>query len=280
MNDFNKQRLIKRFSAFLNEEEAVQTGNLDSVYLEFAKNKAVFEEKAHKYPTPFYIFDKKLFNSHVLEFVKTFENYIPNTKVFYAIKSNPHFFLLRSLHKMEIGLDCSSGIEIKHALKNSGQPLLFTGPAKMDSELRLVIKHPDRITLNIDSFAELQRIGELTNIHRKRIKAGVRIYTSIHGSWSKFGIPLEKLLDFFKLSQKYPFIDLQGIQVHISWNFDSEPYINVIEQIGHYLGSHFAKKMINKISYIDLGGGFFPEQTEGNHFSSTNVGTIHQVQIG
>jgi len=159
---------------------------------------------AGKYHTPFYLFDTDELEKSITDFAVTFEKFIPNFKAYYAVKSNSHPLVLKTVLKHGLGLDISSGRELKIALKHGTRNILFSGPGKTNEKLRLAVKNNLSVTINIDNFSELKRLGEITKKERKTINAGVRLFTKHHGLWNKFGIPLSDLKDFWIAAKKYP----------------------------------------------------------------------------
>ena len=270
----NLSTIKKDFNTILKEDTAYIKGDLKHLAKYFFKRQDKFIRLAKENKSPFYIFDQKEFDIAINNFAKTFTRYIPRLKIYYAMKSNPHPYLLTRIVKVGHNIDVSSGRELAIAAKLKPRSILFTGPGKTEDELQLALKHTDRVILNIDSFTELSRIGRLAAKHKRKISAGIRIFTPLHGLWSKFGIPLNDLSTFWKEAQKYPYIDLQGIQVHMSWSDNAEPYIKVIKEISKYLMLNFSKTHRASIKFLDLGGGFMPYKTEGIHPWSTKQGAV------
>jgi len=82
------------------------------------------------FPTPFYLYDLKGIREgmerlqQAFSFVKGYRNY-------YAVKANPNLLLLRYLHELGCGFDCSSPIELKLARAVGVRPeeIMFTSNA-------------------------------------------------------------------------------------------------------------------------------------------------------
>lgn len=230
--------------------------------------KTILEKKdnilsiAAKHKTPLYVIDEEELEKSITSFTLSFKKFLPTCSMFYAVKANHHPYIIRKVVKHGFGLDVSSGRELEIALAEGVSKILFNGPGKTMSELELALKHRSTVTVNIDSFTELKKLGELTQKKKKTIRAGVRIFTALQDSWTKFGIPLEELEAFWNAAKKYQGIRLEGIQFHLSWNIDTEAYRAVIQKIGAYL-KKCSRTMRNSIKFIDFGGGFFPDRTEG-----------------
>ena len=156
---------------------------------------------------------------------------------------------LRTPLPVGFGLDVSSSRELELALAAGAEQILFSGPAKSAADLELAVLHRQRVIVNLDSFRELALLGQvaagkdpslaLQAPIRAPFRAGVRIHTAEHGSWSKFGIPLAELPRFWRQAAGYPGVELQGIQSHLSWTHDARPYCRVIEEVARMLASQF-----------------------------------------
>lgn len=262
---------------FLNSSEKKKIGNLMQIVDEVLDRKVEILDIVKDHPTPFYLIDRNSLKESIETFKYSFVKNIPNCRIFYAMKSNDHPYILKQVVKTGFGVDASSGRELLLALENKAEKILFSGPAKTDEELGLALDNSDKVTINMDSFTELKRLGELTNKLQVTINAGVRIYTKYHGRWNKFGINLEELNEFWKESKKYEYINLIGIQCHMSWNESVEPYQNMIKVIGQYLGSKLDKIYLNDFQFIDLGGGFTPQNVEGDYPWATPQGKVNKI---
>lgn len=255
----SKQRLRK----LLTEEPEGKKGNLLPVIKEMMKRRKRILLTAKKYRTPFYLLDDVQLQGAIQNFSESFRRYLPDCNPYYAVKANHHPHILKTVAEHGYGLDVSSGRELQLALDQKAKHILFSGPGKTREELALAVRHRDRVTINIDSFSELAKLGSLTTQKKKTVRAGVRIYSKAHGSWSKFGIPLSELKRFWLEAKKYRHIDLQGIHFHLSWNRDATKYVQVLSELGTYLGREFNPDMLRSIRFVDFGGGFYPDRTEG-----------------
>lgn len=250
------------FRKLLSYNQPVLENNFREIVKETLKKKDLIKKVAQKYETPFYIFDKENLLKNIHSFQHEFSSGIPRFQSFYAMKCNPHPFILQTVIKTGMGIDVSSGKELSTALEWGAKQILFTGPAKTEKDLLQAIIHAEKVTINIDSFSELRKLGKLTALKKKSIKAGVRIFTSHHGSWNKFGIPLSELKKFLREVKQYPYVDLKGIQVHMSFNTTPDPYVNILKQLAEYIRNHLSPEERKRITFIDFGGGFIPQYSE------------------
>ncbi len=251
----------KRVIESLKNEHSGIRGSLYPIIAHTLKKKKDILALVKKHGTPFYAFDTKEVQKSIRDFRQPFERHIPGCEFFYAVKSNYHPFLLKEMTKQGVHLDVSSGRELQLALDAGAKKILFTGPGKGVEDLKVALKYANRITIHIDSFFELEKLGALTNKTKKTVRAGVRFFSSYHGSWSKFGIPMSDLELFWKKAKKYPYIKLEGLHFHTSHNRTTKRYQDVIRELGQYLHEH--TDIARCIKFIDMGGGYYPDHVEG-----------------
>ncbi|NUM25503.1 MAG: alanine racemase [Candidatus Buchananbacteria bacterium] len=263
----------KVVSKYLDQHLKLKRGSLAPVVKTSLKKRQAILKLAKKHETPFYLFDRQSVRADIKKFKSVFTKQIPRLEIFYAVKSNPHPFLLKEVVRQALGLDVSSGRELELAIKYGAKKIIFTGPAKTDRELNLAIKYRKKLIINLDSFTELRRLGVRLRQEKTTIRAGVRIATKYHNTWNKFGIPLTDLKRFLNEAKKYPEIQLQGIQCHMSWNKGVEPYQNLIKEIAKYL-KLLSEEDRSQIKFIDFGGGFETYQLEGYFPWTTSQGEV------
>jgi diaminopimelate decarboxylase len=192
-----------------------------------------------------------------------------NTLHAVAIKANPLTAILKKLNELGVGLEAASLPELYLAAAAGFSPasIVFDSPCKTKKEIEYALKLGAHI--NADSFDELDRIAAMLRTTHSSSTIGVRVNpqtgtgnilsTSVTGSISKFGIPLndhaEKLKAYYL---KYEW--LKSIHVHIGSQGCPVPLI--IQGIRKILDFSLAvnadlKKQHskNKIEIIDIGGG-------------------------
>lgn len=253
----------KRLTKLARTTTSFVSGNLLSVIRAIKTKRKRILEIASRIDTPYYLFDMEGLEQSIQEFQHAFQSHIPNCQSFYAVKSNHYDGILRSVVRHGFGLDVSSGRELSIALKHRPAQILFSGPGKTEKELLLALAHTNRVIVNIDSFGELDRLGALSKKTRKTIRCGIRVHAASQGRWAKFGIPLNKLHDFWSTAQQYPNIQLEGVQFHTSWNKDASKYVAVIRELSTLLRHSFSTAELQSIRFIDIGGGYYPDRVEG-----------------
>ncbi len=258
----------------LSEPVDATPGNLDHVVRQMLLRRDDLLALAAREETPCYVFDEASFAAILDEFAMAFAAHVPRHRSFYAIKSNHHPLVFGAAVAGGFGLDVSSSRELRLALETSAPRILFSGPAKSTADLQLAAAHADRVIVNIDSFRELQLLGEVTASAAQPIRAGVRIHTGLHGTWSKFGIPLAELPRFWRAASAHRGLALQGIQSHLSWTHDGTPHAGVIAAVANCLRNEFSPAECDAIRYYDFGGGYRPHQIEGRYPAETPQGEL------
>lgn len=272
VDDISTKR--RRVDRLFDEAHAYPTGDLAHVAAQILEQRDAILEATANRPTPLYLFDRQGFTAALGSFARAFGERLPAHQPFYAVKSNHHPLVVEEAAAQGYGLDVSSGRELRQALASCSGPILFSGPAKSDDDLALALAHADRTIVNLDSFRELERLGQATSRLGRSIRAGIRISTDHHGAWSKFGIPLRELPRFWRAARAFPRVELQGIQFHLSWNRDGKPYQRIIEDLGRALESGLTAAERAGIAFIDVGGGYRPHRLEGYYPGDHPLGEV------
>ncbi len=236
----------------------------------------LFLEIRSKHGTPLYVVDRRGLANDAARLRDAFACLPGEVEIYFAVKSNSMPEVSRILIDEGIGLDVSSGLELARAVEAGAGSIVFSGPGKRDDELSAAIANSDRITVLMDSFGELERLDRLTKSSGIRIRAGVRLSTQPTGLWRKFGIPLEDLPRFWSEAGHCPFVDLEGIQFHTSWNLTPEAHVSFIDRLGGALAG-FPGRILEDIRFMDLGGGFWPEQGEWLRAGGTGPGALRNL---
>ncbi|HJX35025.1 MAG TPA: hypothetical protein VJ373_07610 [Desulfatiglandales bacterium] len=249
-----------------------------SRYVEgFISRKELLLESARRFGTPQYFFDEPSLVRQIDRFRRTFSKYRDRYRLFYAMKSNSFKGICKRVVAEGIGLDVSSGMELSSALATGCDKIIFSGPGKTDEEISLAIRNSDRVTLLMDSYGEFQRtqaILKRDDTGKKSVRAGVRVRGSYHGDWNKFGISLDDLIFVLERIRAADCIEAAGIQFHTSWNLNPSRQIRMINEVGGYLRRHITAGCVADLKFIDIGGGFWPEQGEWLNAENTFLGRL------
>ncbi|UCG12521.1 MAG: decarboxylase [Deltaproteobacteria bacterium] len=244
----------------------------------FLEQKQLLLDFSLCYGTPVYVFDEDVLLERAVQFTTVFAQEIPGIRAFFAMKSNNHPAVAKSLVEFGLGLDVSSGLELETALGTGCRHILFSGPGKAEAELDLAVANAEAVTVLIDSFGELERLEGVARLRDVVVRAGVRLTTEEKGMWRKFGIPLAELENFMTRAENFKHIRLCGLQFHTSWNLTPSSQVSFLIRLGKRLAALKGQQAKN-IEFLDIGGGYWPSRGEWLHFSATPKGRITQMAL-
>ena len=213
---------------------------------------------------PLYVLEPGVLTRQAERFRTAFSAVLPETGFYYAVKSNNHPDVARTLLAAGFGLDVSSGLELQMALDLNAENIVFSGPGKTTAELTRIVENGHRVTVLIDSFGELARLETIAASRHKNVRAGVRLNANPSGLWRKFGILPDQLSEFWRLIKACPHVSLDGLQFHTSWNLTPVAQAEFIKTLGGVL-SAMPGDFLRRLDFIDIGGGYWPEQGEWLH---------------
>jgi len=154
--------------------------------------------------TPFYAYDRTLLN----ERVRTLREVLPSgLSLHYAIKANPMPAVVQHMAGLVDGMDLASAAEMQIALDAGVPPteLSFAGPGKRPQELRAAVAAG--VTLNVESFLELERIAEASEVVARTGRVAVRVNPDFElktsgmkmsGGAKVFGVDAERVPELFQ----------------------------------------------------------------------------------
>lgn len=186
-----------------------------------------------------------------------------------AVKACPLRFGLVLLQSLGFGAEVASAYEMQLSLQAGFKPgqIFFDSPAKTIAELRTALKLG--ISINIDSWQELERIAELLQTLHSTSRIGLRLNpqngckgiasTNVGDRVSKFGIALagneQRLQAAFEM---YPW--LQGLHLHIgSQGCPPSVLLEGVKRVYQFFevldSALSAKGRQGQLRYFDIGGG-------------------------
>lgn len=218
-------------------------------------------ELANNFGTPLYIYDlnKIIENYKKLEMAicQNFTNYA----IHYSVKANSNIHILEIFKKLNSGVDCSSPVEIKCALKVgfNFDKIIYTGNYESFDDFSIISKYP--IIVNFDDLSSFKRYLNF----RKPELASFRVNPGVGkggfegivtgGTDAKFGIPYE-LLETAYLYAKNKGITKFGIHIMTGSNILEPIYFaEVLEKLFRIVGRFMPQNKIS-LEFIDIGGGF------------------------
>ena len=211
--------------------------------------------------SPLYLVDSAKLVDQAGRFRTAFASRLPDTRFYFAMKSNTMPEISRILIAEGFGLDVSSGQELATALELGAPDIIFSGPGKTEHELLMAAAHPDRVTLLLDSIGECRRLMALLAEKNQTLSVGIRLNCQPEGLWRKFGIMPEQLRPLIQEITAHPFLTCTGIQFHSSWNLTPDRQKGIISSLGALLVG-MPYEFFADFRFIDIGGGYWPETGE------------------
>ncbi|MCX7770962.1 MAG: diaminopimelate decarboxylase [Proteobacteria bacterium] len=216
-----------------------------------------------EFGTPIYIYSYGTLIRHIRAYEEAFCE-VPHI-ICYAVKANSNIAILNLFAQLGLGADIVSGGELFRALKAGIKPykIVFAGVGKSEDEIEYALKN-DILMFNVESEAELNKINEIAKKVRKKAHVALRVnpdidpkthkYIATGLKTSKFGIPIEKALEYYKIAKSMENIEVIGIHKHIGSQItDTKAYVEALSKIIS-LYDKLAKFDL-KIDYINIGGG-------------------------
>ncbi|MGH3669320.1 MAG: type III PLP-dependent enzyme [Pseudonocardiaceae bacterium] len=201
--------------------------------------------------------------------------------LYYAVKANAHPAVLSTLASRVEGFEVASQGEIDKALAAGAARLVFSGPAKTDTEIAGALRAGVAL-LNVESLHELRRAGLIGAELGLRVPVALRInrYTSglpgtlcMAGAATQFGIDEALLAEAVELSRALPAVALRGFHLHAaSNNLDADAHASFVTDSVAWCTAQAARHRI-ALDVIDVGGGIGVPYTGGVGFNLPRFGS-------
>jgi ornithine decarboxylase len=208
-------------------------------------------ELARKHGTPLFLISK----SELLDQLKRFHLLLPRVKPFYAMKSNSHPFILKTLAAAGTGFDVASVQEMKSILDLGVSPdrMIFANTVKKPEALKFAAAH-DVEMMTFDSEYELHKIAKCAPNARVLVRIKVPNVGSLVELSLKFGAePVDAIPYLIKALR----LGLRptGVSFHVgSQNTHVENYLDSLEIASIIFKDAHLKQI--PLEILDIGGGF------------------------
>ncbi len=236
------------------------------------------EDLARQHGTPLYVYGKNQIVSKYRELDGLLTGHTNlETRIYYAMKANPHRGILRLLKTRGAWIDAVSPGEAEAALAAGYRPdrILFTGTSVSVEDLRRIFRM-EGLTVNIDAAEQLELMGQIrkSEFPSRRIRISVRWNpgigigfhprvitagkTSSDGTPIKFGIESKKVLSVFERARQLG-CEAVGLHQHLGSGWIRDDYKVVKDAVERMI--QMAVMLIRQgfaIEFLDFGGGFGP----------------------
>ncbi|WP_069298771.1 diaminopimelate decarboxylase [Neptunicoccus sediminis] len=213
--------------------------------------------------TPFYVYSSATLARHYTVFDEALAG-MPHL-VCYAMKANSNLAVLKLLGDMGAGMDVVSVGEYLRAkaVGIPGERIVFSGVGKTRFEMETVLAGGIR-QFNVESEPELHLLSKVATEMGVEVPITVRVNPDVDAkthpkiatgmSDNKFGIPIARARDVYKLAASLPGVKVVGIDVHIgSQLVDLAPYRDAFQKVAQL--TEVLRADGHEISRLDLGGG-------------------------
>jgi diaminopimelate decarboxylase len=224
---------------------------------------APLDSIAERFGTPCYVYSRAAIEAAYAEFSRALEG--RDSLVCYSVKANSNLAILALLARLGAGFDIVSGGELERVLAAGGdaRKTVFSGVGKSEAELELALTK-EVGCLNIESEAELERVGALARRLGRRAPVALRVnpdidarthpYISTGLQESKFGVAHGDAERLYLRAARRPELEVVGIGCHIgSLLVDAAPYVAAAERLMLLVDRLEAAGV--RLRHVDLGGG-------------------------
>ena len=232
----------------------------------------IIEEEQQE--SPFYVMD----TTALINKFHQWKTNLPRVEPFYAVKCNPHMAILKILHKLGVKFDCASKGEIERVLSIPNakpEEIIYANPCKQ----KTMLKHAeDRgvTMMTFDNATELYKIKENHSTAQVLLRIVTDDSQSVCKFSQKFGAHLEDCQTLLQLAYDLG-VEVIGVSFHVGSGCMSVSAFTYALDCARKVFD-MAEQIGNKMSILDLGGGFPGiDSAEGINFSEIAKAICHKI---
>jgi len=217
-----------------------------------------------EFGSPLYLLSEPTLRQTARHFLGAFRAHYPRTMLAYSYKTNYLSAVCTIMRDEGSYAEVVSGFEydIARDLGVPGPQIIFNGPVKTDEEIKRAAEDGARI--NLDGFAELERVAAYAAREQCELPVGIRINMKLnYPPWDKFGFNLESGEAFAACRRlaRDPWLRLRGLHIHAgTFITDLSIYERAITNLID-LGLRAEAELGAEIETIDMGGGYASTNT-------------------
>ncbi len=225
------------------------------------------EELARRYGTPLFVYNGRRIEQNYQTLQAALNDAgLPDWKIHYAMKANPHPDVLETVKSLGAGIDATSPQEVR-AAQNAGFPdreIVFTGTSLSNRDLADLAG--SGVLINFDSLSALRRFpGDTGRKIGLRINSGVGIGRNAMmstGGGSVKGLPVKFGINPAQLEEAAAIIREKGYRLHClhhhvgsNWLGKNDKYFLALRNLLQTVRV-LRQKSGAGIPLLDLGGGY------------------------
>jgi diaminopimelate decarboxylase len=235
-------------------------------------NAALRRQASSEQPVCAYVYDL----GTLVRQVETVRTALPERcELYYAIKANGHPAVLSTLAASVEGFEVASLGEIDKAVAAGASRLVFSGPAKTDTQIAGALRAGVGL-LNVESLHELRRVALIGARLGVRVPVALRVnrrasglpgeLRRMAGTATQFGVDETLLAAALELVRALPAVALRGFHLHAaSNNLDADAHASFVTDSVTWCRRQADRHRIN-LDVIDVGGGIGVAYTGGAGF--------------
>jgi diaminopimelate decarboxylase len=221
------------------------------------------DDIARDHGTPLYVYSAESIRKSYRELDAAFATHAH--RIYYAMKANSSFAIVRLLRELGSGVDANSIGEVDLAMRAGCAPadIVFSGVGKSPDELDRAVQLGLK-TINAESAGELERLDRAAQTRGVRARVALRVNPDIDAGThphistglhiNKFGVPLEHARALYQKMSTQPGLQPVGIHVHLgSQIISTEPLQRAASAVVR-LARDLRDSGI-ELDHIDVGGG-------------------------
>jgi len=232
-------------------------------------------ELAETYGTPLFVYDSNILD---LKYDALRVALPERFAIYYSIKANPCFAVVKHFLSRGCGLEIASLGEYRKALEAGCSPerILFAGPGKSETELEVVLSSGVG-EIHIESLTEANRIATICRRSGSRAQVAVRINPAgeaeggamrMGGRPAPFGMDEELLDEVLDAVLAQPELELCGIHLFTGTQILDAATLRNQYRHGLSLARRVVKRLGRPLRTLDFGGGlgipYFAHEQELN----------------
>ena len=221
------------------------------------------ESIAREVETPFYLYSYRTLIRHFQAFDAAFSD-LPHL-VCYSAKANSSLAVLRTFINLGSGVDVVSGGELFRALRAGADParIVYSGVGKREDEIKYALQE-GILMFNVESHQEIHHINGIASTMETEAPISLRVnpdidpqthpYIATGMKEAKFGIAIDRALEWYREATALPHLTVRGVSCHIGSQLtEIGPFVQALKRVKELVIQLWDEGIA--VAYVDLGGG-------------------------
>ena len=217
------------------------------------------EDLSKRFPTPFHLYTEKEMVDNSRQLLDAFA-WNPGFREFYAVKAAPNPFLLKILHQVGLGMDCSSlaELEISNVSGVAGEEIMFTSNNTLAHEYKRAVELG--AIINLDDITHIEYLRShvgFPNLISFRLNPGSALAGSeIIGKpeEAKFGLTRDQLVAAYRGAKELGATRFGLHTMPISNELDRQYFVATVKLLIE-TALMLKKELGLTMEFINMGGG-------------------------